>query len=120
MNRNFLLIGLLAAIGLTLSAVGTVRADGGATIITAAACGVNDADSVIWVITDVGMTSVTTPSGNVKVSCQGTLPDGAALPDHGAVHLSGFTCNTPAGLTDDSVETISPSGQVNLQCTIHH
>src|SRR5690349_1838568 len=121
MKRNFAIVGMVVmfvAGALALSSR-PARADG-ALIIQNAACNVPDANCAPVTIIDVGTTFSQQPNGNSKASCEGTLPAGAALPTQGAVHCDGstnpLTCSTTFGVTSNWKATISPSGQVNLQC----
>ena len=124
MKRNFAIVGIVVMFVAGALALSSRPASAdGALIIQHAACNVVDANCDPVSITDVGTTFSQQPSGNSKASCQGTLPPGAALPAHGAVHCNGstspLTCGTEFGTTSDWKETISPSGQVNLQCFVH-
>ena len=63
--------------------------------------------------------AVMTPSGNSKITCSGTLPDGAAVPGAGAVVTSDFSCNTMFGVTFDTHNVVAKSGRVTLTCHIN-
>lgn len=101
------------------------QSSNGAVVIQGTTCEVFDAScSTLWVIPG---NSILTDSGNGLVTCQGTLLDASPattaaeveLPTNGATHCTNFECGTPLGVTTDSRETITPSGQVNLQCKIN-
>jgi hypothetical protein len=123
MKRKFAIVVPLVAVALALSS-GPARAQSAnaAVVIRDGVCGVLDATcsiSAVFFIVDNGASAVATSSGNGKSSCQATLPSGAVLPTNGAIQCENFPCNTTSGVTTDSMETISPSGQVNLQCFVH-
>jgi len=87
-----------------------VRPDG-AVHIDINACGVIDGNGNFYLSTDGN--AVITPSGNDKLQCKAS---GAPNATGHAVNYNGFLCNTPTGLTTDSRETVSASGNVTLTC----
>lgn len=117
----------------TLTAIATVAmlsagaawAEGADVNIDETLCGVLDANGAGWFIFppalggDAVVQSVSTPSGNSKVTCNGTLPAGAALPDNRAVVLSDGLCSTGFGITDDFHLVVTKSGRVSLTCHIN-
>lgn len=121
MKRNLAIVVTVVAVvvvGLALSSR-QARADG-AVVISAQGCIVFDAScSTLVFATDAEIRFVLNPNGNSKGQCEGTLPAGAVLPTDGAVHCDGFACFDGIGTTNDSRETISPSGQFTIQCFNH-
>jgi hypothetical protein len=94
-------------------------------LIDAGACGVLDAAGDTQIITppDAVVHAVSTPSGNVKLTCSGELPLGSTLPSQGAVMFTfndiAILCGTFFGSTDDWHNVVAPSGRVTLSCFIN-
>jgi len=68
---------------------------------------------------DAVIRAVMTPSGNSKITCNGT-----AAPAQGRAQISdnestGFLCNTSFGLTADWHNVVTKSGRVSLTCYIN-
>jgi len=77
-------------------------------------CGIGSVPTHDW-------QAVVTPSGNVKLTCHGEVPN----PPEKTVRTSGFPCGVPspagppAGLvTYDSQLIVAPSGQATLVCVL--
>ena len=92
-------------------------------------CGVLDAAGVIHLILppslggDAVVQSVLTPSGNSRITCNGTLPVAATLPAKGA-DVTRFDdiailCSTGHGTTGKWQNVVTKSGRVSLTCHIN-
>jgi len=79
-------------------------------------CGLLDQNGFV-VAADDGRISVTTSSGNTTLVCK---TKGLANDAGKAIHFEGFPCNTWLGLTVNTHETISASGNATLVCMIKH
>ncbi len=79
-------------------------------------CGVIDGDG-FGVFTPDGRISVVTSSGNTTLICKAK---GVANSTGKAVRFEGFACGTALGLTFDSQNIVSASGNVTLRCRINH
>ena len=84
-----------------------------AVVINGFTCGVIDGDGGFFV-TDQTHTVITS-SGNSVLKCHAS---GVPNSTGSAVNRSGFLCGTALGLTTDSHETVSASGEVDLTCKV--
>jgi hypothetical protein len=85
-----------------------------AAVIDITLCGVIDGDGNFYLTTEGS--AVVTSNGNGRLTCKATgVPNSTGT----AVTYRDFGCNTPAGFTTDSHETVSASGNVTLQCFVH-
>jgi hypothetical protein len=83
----------------------------GAVVINDFGCGMMDGDGN-FVYTEASH-AVITPSNNTTLKCSVT---GVANSTGKAVNYKDFLCGTPLGLTTDSHETVSASGNATLTC----
>jgi hypothetical protein len=82
----------------------------GATVINDSGCLLYDGDgNLTFADSDH---SVVTPSGNQILKCSATVSNSTGK----AIVLKDFLCNTSLGLTSNTHETISASGQATLTC----
>jgi hypothetical protein len=119
----------IAAVAMTLFTAGSALAQ--ATVeINEDSCAVLDDQGKDWTIYppalggDAVVQAVLTPSGNSKITCNGTLPASAALPDRGATVYTfddlRVNCDTGFGeATDDWINVVTRSGRVSLTCHIN-
>lgn len=77
-------------------------------------CGMFDGDGG-FVATSDGNISIVTSSGHTTLICKAK---GQANSTGRAVKTSGFLCGTHLGLTTDSQNTVSASGNITLRCRI--
>jgi hypothetical protein len=121
--------GLMAfAAAVAMSVASVAFADGASVHIDLGSCEVGDANLNIITIYppalggDAIVQSVVTDHGNAKLTCSGTLPEGAILPETGAKVFTkndGLTC-TIRDLPADGhvILVVTSSGQVMLNCQI--
>ncbi|GAA4744209.1 hypothetical protein [Flavisolibacter ginsenosidimutans] len=87
--------------------------DNGAFIANDFTCGLIDGDGN-FAFADASHTVITS-SGNSVLKCSATVPNSTGK----AVNYNDFLCGTFIGLTTDSHETVSASGQATLTCKVH-
>jgi len=84
-----------------------------AIVINDFGCGLMDGDGN-FAFADASH-AVVTSSGNSTLKCSATVANSQGK----AVNYNDFLCGTPLGLTTDSHETVSASGQATLTCKVH-
>ena len=107
----------VAALAIAMVAIPSVMQADGATVITEFGCGLASWDSGLpGSLFTTDSQSVTTPSGNTKITCNFVVPD-AWIPSK-AMHNSGFWCGTFLGATTDSFVNVDTEGNAMLRCSV--
>ncbi|WP_426671116.1 hypothetical protein ACPPVU_07750 [Mucilaginibacter sp. McL0603] len=105
-----LMISFIAIIFLSVALISWKSVADGAAVINDFGCGMFDGNGN-FVFTDMSH-AVVTSSGNGMIRCEATVGNTTGQ----AVVYSGFECGTFAGVTTQSHETVSASGQATLIC----
>ena len=116
MTKRLLMVLCLVAFFAFVFAPMAVEADSpnSASIVKGFGCGVINGDGG-FVFTPDGRISVVTSSGHTTLICKAK---GVANSSGKAVKFTGFPCGTFLGLTFDSQNTVSASGNITLRCRI--
>ncbi|MHC4172642.1 MAG: hypothetical protein ACYST5_06840 [Planctomycetota bacterium] len=116
LTRLGMLCGVVVAL-VCLSGVLAVANGGGATVITEFGCGIIPADwGGPFALFTTDTHSVTTPSGNSKITCNFVVPDDE-IPDKARIFRD-FACSTFAGLADKSQSVVDTEGNIVLLCQV--
>ena len=119
--KTFFSLCLVALIGVaTLAFQPNVSLDGdGANVVRDFSCGISLVPLGVFASVSTSDThTTTTPSGNTQFKCTADLPDGVAPPSKRLL-VRDIGCLTLDGYTATSRNSYTPSGKVELICTIN-